>query len=388
MTAPLAALLFRPAEVPDRALSRGFAVALAGWDVPAPRLAIAPLHGAPGWYAAFYTSGAGRGEDDLEHLVELFEDELSPAVAVLDAAAELGSPGATLYTLVHAEDVLLDDAWRVDARGFERHFVREGDEGIERGRETQESSDVAEVPIDLPEDATEDAERAIIDRAVRPYRGSTFLSAALGTPALAALMGALFMEERRLAVRLVEPGPASIDEETRRLNRVLGRADGRGAFDPPPSLAGVAAPPSYLAFARAYDWADPADPGDRYRELSIGRIEGTLRFLRQDELRAIESDPKWMTAAKQSLYPLARLSGSALGGGAGGAADATIALDADGDRLWLARPGQGRPEPAGPTFGELLRYLSLGWSRRSDADEDLIGALMLKARVRVGGAGA
>lgn len=386
MTAPLAALLFRPAEVPDRALSRGFAVALAGWDVPAPRLAIAPLHGAPGWSAAFYTSGAGRGEDELEHLIELFEDELSPAVAVLDAAAELGSPGATLYTLVHAEDVLLDDAWRFDARGFERHFVREGDEGIERGQETPDSSDVAEVPIDLPEDATEDEERAAIDRAVRPYRGSTFLSGALGTPALAALMGALFMEERRLAVRLVELGSASIEEEARRLNRVLGRVDGRGAFAPPPSIAGAAAPASYLAFVRAYDWADPADPDDRYRELSIGKIEGTLRFLREDELRAIEADPGWAAAAKQGLYPLARLSGSALGGG--GAANGTIALDADGDRLWLVRRGQGKPEPAGPALGELLRYLSLGWSRRSDAEEDLIGALMLKARVRVGGAGA
>lgn len=387
MAQSFAALLFRPAEVPDRALSRGFAVALAGWDVPAPRLTIGPLPGAPGWSAAFYTSGAGRGEDELEHLVDLFEDELSPAVAVLDAAAELGSPGATLYTLVHAEDVLLDDAWRFDARGFERHFVREGDDGIERGRETPEASDVAEVAIELPEDATEDEERAAIDRAVRPYRGSAFLSAALGTPALAALMGALFAEERRIEVRLVEPGPASIDEEARRLNRVLGRVDGRGAFAPPQSVAGAAAPASYQAFVRAYDWADPADPQDRYRELSIGKIEGTLRFLRPEELQAAGSDPGWMAAARQQYYPLARLSGSALGGGGGGAANATIALDADGDRLWLVRPGQGKPEPAGPTLGELLRYLSLGWSRRSDAEEDLIGALMLKARVRVGGAG-
>ena len=61
MAPPIAALLFRPAEVPDRALSRGFAVALAGWDVPAPRLSVAPLPGAPGWSAAFYASGLGRG---------------------------------------------------------------------------------------------------------------------------------------------------------------------------------------------------------------------------------------------------------------------------------------------------------------------------------------
>jgi hypothetical protein len=68
----LAALLFRPSEVSERALSRGFAVALAGWDVPAPRLGIAALPGIPGWSAAFYTSGAAQGEDELDHVVELF----------------------------------------------------------------------------------------------------------------------------------------------------------------------------------------------------------------------------------------------------------------------------------------------------------------------------
>ena len=52
MATSFAALVFRPEEVPDRALAQGFAVALAGWDVPAPRLSIAPLAGIAGWFAA------------------------------------------------------------------------------------------------------------------------------------------------------------------------------------------------------------------------------------------------------------------------------------------------------------------------------------------------
>ncbi len=65
-----------------------------------------------------------------------------------------------------------------------------------------------------------------------------------------------------------------------------------------------------------------------------------------------------------------------------------VALGADGEQLWVVRGGTSAA-PAGPTFGELLRYLSLGWSRRSDAEEDLIGALMLRARLRsLGRAGA
>ena len=38
---------------------------------------------------------------------------------------------------------------------------------------------------------------------------------------------------------------------------------------------------------------------------------------------------------------------------------------------------------AGPTLGELIRYLALGWSRRAEAEEDMIEALMLRAKVRV-----
>lgn len=383
MATTFAALIFRPAEIPDRALSQGFAVALGGWGVASPRLFIAPLPGVPGYSAAFYSSGeaAGGGDDELDHLSELFEDELSPPVAVLDAAAELGHPGATLFALVFSEDVVHDDGWRFEASGFVRHFVREGEEGLEAGVEAPDRSDVVELDVDLPEGATAAEERDAMDRAIRPHRGSTFLTAELGAPVLGALMGALFAPERRVAVRLVEPGPGSIADEVARLNRVLRRDSGRGAPASSPPVRGVAPPATYTAFARAYDWADPADPEDLYRELAIGAIEGTLRFLREDELLGHEREPGWEAAAARQLYPIARLSGSALGGGAAAPHRAIVALGADGEQLWVVRGGTSAA-PAGPTFGELLRYLSLGWSRRSDAEEDLIGALMLRARLR------
>src|SRR3954462_10254575 len=111
MGTTFAALLFCPPEIPDRALSRGFAVALAGWDVPAPHLLVAELPGLPGWSAAFYATGVTRGEEELEHLADLFEDELCPAVGVLDAAAELGKEDATVLALVYSEDVVHDDAF-------------------------------------------------------------------------------------------------------------------------------------------------------------------------------------------------------------------------------------------------------------------------------------
>ncbi|WP_437874332.1 hypothetical protein [Sorangium sp. So ce513] len=381
MATTFAALIFRSSEIPDRALSQGFAVALGGWDVASPRLFVAPLPGVPGHSAAYYASGdpAVAGGDELDHLTELFEDELSPPVAVLDAAAELGHPGATIFALVYSDEIVHDDGWRFEASGYVRHFVREGEEGLEAGVETPDRSDIAAIDVDLPDGATEQQEREATDRAVRPHRGSTYLSAELGAPVLGALVGGLFAPERRVQVRLVEPGPASIAAEVNRLNRVLRREDGRGAPACVPEIRGVAAPAAYEAFARVYDWADPADPEDLYRELAIGAVEGTLRFLREDELRGHEREPGWEAAAARRLYPIARLSGSALGGGA--AQRAVVALGADGDQLWIVRDGTSAA-PAGPTFGELLRYLSLGWSRRSDAEEDLIGALMLRARLR------
>jgi hypothetical protein len=379
MSAPFAALLFRPSEVSDRALSLGFAVALAGFDVPAPHLLVAPLRGIPGYWAAFYSSGLGRDGDELEHLIELFEAEISPAVGVIDAAAELGSPDPRLLSLIFAEDVIHDDGWLFSGGGFVRHFVREGEDGLEAGVETGQDCEAHEVEVEIDEDATDDEERAAVDAAIRPHRGSMFLSAELRAPVLPALMGALFDTERRIEVRLIEPGPAAVADEARRLNRALRRVDGRGAFPAPGAIGGVAQPATHAAFVAAYDWADPTDPEDRYRELSIGAIEGTLHFLREADLRAPGSDAAWQSAARAGLYPVARLLGSALGGAG---TQALIALAADGQQLSLVRAG--RVTPAGPTLGELLRYLALGWSHRSDAEEDLIGALMLRARIRTG----
>ena len=214
---------------------------------------------------------------------------------------------------------------------------------------------------------------------MRPHRGSTFLSSELRAPALPALMGALFDTERRVDVRLIAPGPAAVADEARRLNRALRRVDGRGAFAAPPAVAGIAEPAAHAAFVGAYDWADPTDLADRYRELSIGAIEGTLQFLRDVDLRALGADPAWARGAAAGLYPVARLLGSALGASS---TQAILGLAADGEGLALVRAG--RVVPAGPTLGELLRYLALGWSQRSDAEEDLIGALMLRARIRTG----
>jgi hypothetical protein len=362
MTTSFAALVYRPEEIPDRALSQGFAVALAGWDVPAPRLQIADLAGAPGYAVAFYSSGAKAprgGEDDAFDLAcELFEDELPPALAVLDAAEALGHPEARVYAITYAEGIFHDDAWRFDGRGFERHFVHEGEEGVEAGAETAEGAEDIEITAEE-------------EGALKPHRGSTFLSRELGAPALGALVGALYAVDRAIAVRLADPGPEAIAGETRRLVTALRRVSGRGAFAVP------AAPAAYAAFVGAYDWADPADPQDLYRELAIGRIEGTLRFWRAADLARLDGDAGWQRHAREGLFPIARLAGSALGGGG---AEAVVALAKDAEHLVIVRGA--RAEDAGPTFGELIRYLALGWSQRSEAEEDMIGALMLRARIR------
>ena len=387
MSLTIAALIYRTSEISDRALSLGFAVALGGWDVPSPRLEIASLAELPGFTAAFYSSGAPRDEE-AEHAIDLFEDELSPPALVLDAAEMLaGERGAAdapelspIYALVYVEDFIHDDGWRVADEGFQRHFVRDGEDGIEAGVETPDESEVGVVDIDVPEDATEAEEQAIVDAALRPHRGTTYLSKALGKSLLPILVRANFDVERKVAIRLVEPGAASIGFEAARLGEVLGRTPGRGAFSAPKTASGGAAPASVEAFVRAYDWHDPRDPEDLYRELSIGAVSGNLRFLREVEMAAFRQDPAWKVGKGDVLYPVAKMVPSALGGGRGEAV--TLAVGPDGDCLFRLRAGSP-VEIAGPTFGELLRYLSLGWSKRTAAEEDLIGALMLRARVRV-----
>ncbi len=370
MATSFAALLFRPEDVSDRALAQGFAVALAGWDVPAPRLSIAALPGLPGYCAAFYVSGIklprGAEGEEIEHAIELFEDELPPALAVLDAAQEEGHPEAVVHAIVFAEEMVHDSAWRFDRERFQRRFVREGDDGLEAGVETPEGERVDVVDLDPADEA-----------AIKPHRGSTYLAKELGAPVLSALVRALFDADRRIEVRMIEPDPGAIAEETRRLVRVLGREEGRGAFEVPASIAGISAPAAYSAMVASYDWEDPADPSDLYRGLAIGAIEGTLHFLRGDELRAIEGDAAWAPGARAGAFPIAQLVGSALGGASAGG---IVGIAANGADLVLVKGG--RAAAAGPTFGELIGYLALGWSQRSEAEEDRIGALMLRAKVR------
>lgn len=359
MAVSFAALVFRPLEVSDRALSQGFAVALAGWDLPSPHLSVAPLAGIPGYAVAFLSTGKRADEGEAFDLAcELFEEEIPPALGVLDAASE----GARVYAVTYAEGIFHDDVWRYDAEGYARHFVHEGEGSVEAGAETPDGAE--EIAVDGDDEA-----------AVRPHRGTTFLSRELGAPALPALVAALWATERRVLIRLVDPAAEAVAEETRRLVAALHRSEGRGAFEPPP-LGGAPPPASYLAFARTYDWVDPQDPGDLYRELALGAIEGTLHFHRAEGLARAHGDG----AQKKGLYPIARLDGSALGGGGRGA---TLALAEDGEHLRLLRPGASDIE-AGPTFGELIRYLALGWSKRSDAEEDMIEALMLRAKLRAG----
>lgn len=381
--------------------------------MPSPRLEIASLPELPGFAAAFYVSGAPQAEE-AEHAIDLFEEELSPPALVLDAAEmlrwergtaaeraaahqaalaqELERPEqgesddegedefSPIYALVYAEDFIHDDGWRVVSDGFQRHFVRDGEDGIEAGIESPDDSEVGVLDIEVPEGASEAQERAVVDAALKPHRGTTFLSKALGKSLLPILVRANFDVERKVPIRFVEPGAASIGFEAARLGEVLGRTPGRGAFTPPKTASGADAPPAIEAFTKAYDWHDPRDPEDLYRELSIGAVTGNLKFLREAEMAAFRQDAAWKLPKGEALYPVAKMVPSALGGGRSEAV--FLAVAPDGDTLFRLRPG--RPvEVAGPTFGELLRYLSLGWSKRTAVEEDLIGALMLRARLRV-----
>ncbi|MCC6524220.1 MAG: hypothetical protein IT373_16285 [Polyangiaceae bacterium] len=379
MSTSFAAVLYRPSAVSERALSHGFAVALAGFDLEAPRLTVGELAALPGWAVAFYESGARqRGAagafEELDHAADLFEEELPPGLCVRDAA----SPDAVVYALVYADDTWLDDGYRFGPEGATRHFVREGEDGLEAGVGTADETRVT--PLALPDDD------AAAERVVRPHRGSTFLARELGVPVVPALVRALFEAERRVAVRLCAADPEAVAEETRALVAVLGRRDGRGAFALPERVAGVAPAASYAAFVRSYDWSDPADPSDLYRELAIGRVVGTLHFARAPELAALDADPRWQRAPCAGLLPIATLHPSALG--AARTAERWLALAPDGEALVLVA-ADGSVAPAGPTFAELIRYLALGYKRRDAIEEDVIGALMLRAHWRsVAGADA
>jgi hypothetical protein len=355
MALSFAALVYREEHVSERALTRGFAVALAGFAAPSPALTTAPLRAYAGWSVAFYSPGLRGAEASfraLEHATELFDEELPPGVAVRAAAGDKG----TIYAIILSEDDGLDDVTRFDERGSLRWFVRDGDGGAEVGVESVVANEEEVATIEELEGEDDGGERTgtgLMARDLLDPRGRASVRAALAA--------AFFEADRRLPIALVEPTAEAVARETKALNHTLGRVDGRGAF----STDG--APPLYRAFAAAYDFADPKDPQDRYRELSIGRVKGTLRFLRGGEIDF-----------KKRPFVFARLEGSALGGGG---ATADLALAGDGDELVILR--DGKSIEAGPRLGELLRYLALGWASRSAFEEEEIGALMLRAHLRV-----
>lgn len=326
----IAALIHRPDEVSPEALSLGVAIATAGYDLPMARLDLAPLVG--GWSVAFYASGerppSHTPEDELEHVEELFDEELSPLVTVSAAALAERGKDATLYGLLLAEDFEVDNGYALTC------------------------SDGPEQDEDLG--------------------GLGLLSSVLGCLAKPVLMKALFDTERRLTPTLADPSEAGVRAQTRALVATLKRVEGRGA--PDLVALGKAAPiATYRAFATAYDWADPGDQKDLYRGVSLGKLEGTVRFFRPSELPGVIQ----RRSGAQPLFPVAELLSSNL-------ADprrlALIALSDDGTSLH--RVTQASAERAGPTLSELLRYLSLGFRARSAFEEELIQALMLRAAVR------
>lgn len=368
-----AAVFFRPEQVGEATLRRGFAVSLAGYDLAAPTVSLSELPGAPGWSVAFFSSGLARGAagaaEELDFAAELFEDELPPGLAVREQA---GTESAVVHSLVYTEDLLLDDAASFTASGLRRRFVREGDEGPEAG-----AQDDDETTLEPLEELDDDA---AFERLVAPHRGSTYLAGVLGVRVLPAVAQALYLAERKHPVRLADPEPTAIDALTGALVESLHRKRGRAAFAHFPELGGVQAPASYRAFVAAYDFEDPSDPADLYRGLAIGGVEGTLRFFRLAELETFTTRAAWLAGpAKRGLYPLASLLRDALGGTA--RAPRVLAIAPDGDALRIVDDA-GRDVEAGPRLGELLLYLSLGFRSRDDAEQDLIEATMLRAQVR------
>lgn len=373
MATSFAALIYRADQVSERALSHGFGVSLAGYDLKAPSLLCSDIPGQSRWKAAFYRSGRSTKDpaaayEEFDHACELFEDELPPGRCVCDAAE---APEAVVYALVHSDDMLQDDGFRFTKSGFSRSFVHEVDDGAECGYQDVEKYDVEHIPLE------EDDSKAEVR--IRPYRGSVFLSKELGFSVLSSLVQALFMADRKLLIRLLEGSPAAISEEAGRLNAVLGRTGGRGAFALSDAIYGVKPPDTFAAFVQSYDWSDPRDPSDLYRELALGGIEGTLHFMRGPDIEAKGRDSQWEKSAKQGLFPFATLKPGGPSGQRTG--EQILSLSANGESLSLV-DASGRAQEAGPTFAELLRYLALGWKKRDEVEEDLIEALMLKAKVR------
>lgn len=358
MALQFACVIFASGTVTDEALSRGFAVATAGFDLDAARLTVGSLDGLAGFDVAFYASGRKHEAYlELDHVEELFEEELPPGLAVLDHARR--SPGSTpvqrVYSLVYDDASGLDDACVFDDDGFRRSFVRQGDDGPVAGSQTNDGEPTEQA---LSEEEAEGP---------HPSRGSLFLAQSLGQNLLVALSRALFTADRVVRVSLAGSGEEAARRATRALITSLKRTEGRGA----PSPERVAGLPAELrAFAVTYDWADPTDPGDVYRELAIGRIVGNATF---KPLRASLAEPPAQEGGAGHVPVLSLTKGALGGGGAGSVARYDVATG-----LLLDERGA----PLGPTWCELLTYLALGFGRRDDVEEDWIQALLLRAAVR------
>jgi hypothetical protein len=332
-----------PSSVSNEALSTAFATAASGFDVDGAKLLVGPLPGVLGVRVAFYKSGKKQSEFlETEHSVELFEEELPPGMAVLDFAEGAGK----IFSLVYSEAESLDDGCRFDDSGFERRYVREEGDGLVAGVVSPDS---------------EREEELAEGDAGREAGGAAFLSRELGTNVLAALAQALFGADEVVPVRLAPPGPEGVAAMTRALVATLRRVEGRGA---PSDVSSLGLPPDLAAFVGLYDWADPSDPGDLYRELAIGRIVGNARFVR----------PEAMTRSDGRVAVL-----TLLGTGLASRAEPEPVFLGEGGVLTLS---SGRA--TGTTLQELLRYLAMGFKKdRSAAEEELVQALMLRAQVRV-----
>ncbi len=349
MALNMACVVFESGTVTDEALSRGFAVASAGFDLDTAKLTLGEIAGLPGFNVAFYSSGRKHEAFlEVDHVAELFEEELPPAMAVFDHAKRAAGPkpAKRVFSLVYAEEAVLDDACVFDAEGFRRSFVREGDDGPIAGTIQNEEAE----------------ETALTDEEVDEHeaRGSAFLSRELRANVLVALSQALFMADRVVRVSLAGSDAAAVDDATRALVTSLRRTVGRGA----PAAEELASIPAIVRpFASAYDWADPSDPSDIYRELSIGKLVGNAHFTRPTELREEGGRVMILTLSKGGL----------------GAARTTSPVFLD---LATSLLVDEAAKPLGPTWCELLTYLALGYKTRDDVEEDWIQALMLRAAVR------
>lgn len=307
--------------------------------------------------------------EELDHVADLFEEELNPGAMVWEAGGASGAGQRIVFSLVYSDDgVVHDDATRFSEDGVRRAGVREGDAGLESVR--IDGEDVSVLPLGVQADADPKA----LEAKTKSHRGTTLVSSELGIPILPALVGALFTADEVVKIRLVDPSSASIESETRRLVATLGRTPGRcESKEPWTDVAGdVALPEPLRALWTAYDWSDPADPADLYRELALGKIIGTLHFTRPWQIAKLVEDPR----SRGPAFPFATLASSALGGGQSG----LLSLAADGDTLLLTIKDA---RVAGPTLGELIRYLALGFkSSRDDLENDTLEALMLRAHVR------